>query len=378
LIHGVLASERKELSREGETFSKGAEMTHSIWRGPTARRALVLFMGLALLLSAPSSRAARADEGPAYGPELQGFDYPWPVSHFSLSSQRVRLDMAYLDVKPDKPNGRTAVLLHGKNFCAATWRNTISALKDAGYRVIAPDQIGFCKSSKPESYQFSFQQLAANTHALLAALGVKRAAIIGHSTGGMLAIRYGLMYPEAVEQLVLVDPIGLEDWKAKGVPWLSVDQWRERELNATADSIRDYERATYYAGAWSPAYEIWVNMQAGLVRGSGRATVATNFARIDDMIYTQPVFYEFDRLMMPVLLVIGDKDTTAIGKDLVSPALRATLGDYPALGKAAAARIPHAKLVEFPDLGHAPQIQAPEVFNKALLEGLAEGAAQAK
>ena len=40
------------------------------------------------------------------------------------------------------------------------------------------------------------------------------------------------------------------------------------------------------------------------------------------------------------------------------------------LGKAVAARIPHAKLVEFPDLGHAPQIQAPERFHKALLEGL--------
>jgi pimeloyl-ACP methyl ester carboxylesterase len=43
----------------------------------------------------------------------------------------------------------------------------------------------------------------------------------------------------------------------------------------------------------------------------------------------------------------------------------------PALGKAAAARIPHARLVEFPDLGHAPQLQAPEVFHKALLDGLA-------
>jgi pimeloyl-ACP methyl ester carboxylesterase len=59
--------------------------------------------------------------------------------------------------------------------------------------------------------------------------------------------------------------------------------------------------------------------------------------------------------------------------------VRSGLGDYPALGKAAAARIPHAHLVEFPDLGHAPQIQAPERFHEALLGWLAgrpDGAAQ--
>jgi pimeloyl-ACP methyl ester carboxylesterase len=78
---------------------------------------------------------------------------------------------------------------------------------------------------------------------------------------------------------------------------------------------------------------------------------------------------------MPVLLMIGDKDTTAIGKDLAPQDVRATLGNYPVLGKMAAAQIPNAKLVEFPDLGHAPQIQAPERFHKALLEGLLSPAA---
>ena len=68
--------------------------------------------------------------------------------------------------------------------------------------------------------------------------------------------------------------------------------------------------------------------------------------------------------------MIGDKDTTAIGKDLAPASVRAGLGDYPALGEAAAARIPHATLVEFPNLGHAPQIQAPDAFHTALLDGL--------
>ena len=324
--------------------------------------------GLVLGLLPMASHAA--PDGPAYGPELQGFAYPWPVSHFRFTSQGDALDMAYMDVKPAAPNGRTVVLLHGKNFCAATWQASITTLTAAGYRVVAPDQIGFCKSSKPAHYQFSFQQLAGNTHALLASLGIARATILGHSTGGMLGIRYALMYPGDVEQLVLVDPIGLEDWKAKGVPWQSVDGWYQQELRTTADSIRDYERQTYYAGTWQPGYEPWVQMLAGMYRGPGRAAVAWDSALLYDMIYTQPVFYELEHLSMPVLLMIGDKDTTAIGKALAPPAIRATLGDYPVLGKAAAARIPHVRLVEFPGLGHAPQIQAPEMFHKVLLDGL--------
>jgi pimeloyl-ACP methyl ester carboxylesterase len=111
-------------------------------------------------------------------------------------------------------------------------------------------------------------------------------------------------------------------------------------------------------------------MLAGMYRGPGRDIVAWNSALLYDMIYTQPVFYEFEKIAVPVLLLIGDKDTTALGKNLAPPAVRAALGNYPVLGKAAAARIPHALLVEFADLGHSPQIQAPEVFHKALLDGL--------
>jgi pimeloyl-ACP methyl ester carboxylesterase len=316
------------------------------------------------------SAAPAADDGPRYGPRLEGFEYPWPVSRFSFTSQGETLEMAYMDVKVAAPNGKVAVLLHGKNFCSATWQDTIAVLSAAGYRVIALDQIGFCKSSKPKHYQFTFQQLAGNTRALLASLGISRATLIGHSTGGMIGIRYALMYPDDLDQLVLVDPIGLEDWKAKGVPWQSVDAWYQEDLKTTADSIRDYERTTYYAGNWDPKYERWVQMLAGMYRGPGRDLVAWNSALLSDMIYTQPVFYEFEKISVPVLLMIGDKDTTAIGKNRAPPDIRATLGNYPVLGKAAAARIPRAKLVEFPDLGHAPQIQAPADFHKALLDGL--------
>lgn len=331
---------------------------------------LVLFL---LALAFVTSFVHAADDGPAYGEELEGFEYPATVHRFNFTSQNTALQMAYMDVSPVSPNGRTVVVLHGKNFCAATWEQSIAKLTAAGYRVIAPDQIGFCKSSKPRRYQYTFQQLARNTHALLRHLGVTGAVIMGHSTGGMLAARFALMYPDMTEQVVLVNPIGLEDWKALGVPSLSIDQWFERELGTNATRIRDYERATYYAGQWRPEYERWVQMLAGLYRGAGKDIVAWNSALIYDMIYTQPVVYEFGLLRMPVLLLMGLQDTTAIGKDLSPPSLRAKLGNYAQLGKITAKAIPTATLIEFPALGHAPQIQDPEAFHAALLRELSMG-----
>ena len=331
--------------------------------------AAALTPGIASWAQTPDSPPP-AQPAPRYGALLEDFDYPYPVQHFRFSSQGTPLQMAYMDVQGEPSNGRTVVLLHGKNFCAATWEQTIKVLAQAGYRVIAPDQIGFCKSDKPARYQYSFQQLAHNTHALLASLGVPQATLIGHSTGGMLAVRYALMYPQQTAQLVLVNPIGLEDWKAKGVPALTIDAWQARERANTADAIRRYEQATYYAGNWKPEYERWVGMLAGMLQGPGQDEVASSLARLDDMIFNQPVVYEFGLIRVPTLLLIGDKDTTAIGKDLVPPAQRALLGRYPALAQAARAAIPGATLVEFADMGHAPQIQDPAAFHAALLHGL--------
>ncbi|MGU3663694.1 alpha/beta fold hydrolase [Methylobacterium sp. A49B] len=324
-----------------------------------------------LTLALPGSAPAEPLPQPAYGPELEGFAYPFPVERFTFTSQRQPLQMAYLDIRPATPNGRTVVLLHGKNFCAATWESQIRALGAAGYRVVAPDQIGFCKSSKPAAYQFTFRQLAENTHALLGKLGIERPVVVGHSTGGMLAAHYALLYPKEVEQLVLVNPVGLEDWSARGLPPISLEQWYQRELKVSAASIRAYETATYYAGTWEPRYDQWVDMLAGLNNGPGKEAVAWDSALLYDMIVTQPVVYRFPQIAVPTLLLIGQKDNTAIGKDLAPPELRASLGNYPELGKAAAKAIPGARLVAFPELGHAPQMSDPDGFNKALIEGIA-------
>jgi pimeloyl-ACP methyl ester carboxylesterase len=329
-----------------------------------------MLLGLAILAVLTSTPSTRAAERPTYGVELEGFDYPHEVHRYHFKSQGSDVSMAYMDVKPQAGNGKTAVLLHGRNFCAATWEKTIAVLSKAGFRVIAPDQIGFCKSTKPTGYQFSIQQLATNTNALLASLGIARPKIIGHSFGGMLAIRYALMYPDRVEQIVLVNPIGLEDWQAAGVPFLDLDRGLAIEKATTFDSIKQYQQKVYYAGQWKPEYDRWVEMSAGMYTGPGADRIAQTQARIAEMAFIQPVVHEFERIRVPTLLMIGQLDGTALGANRAPADVAKQLGNYPELGRAAARRIPNATLVEFPDLGHAPQIQAPDQFHEALLKAL--------
>lgn len=303
----------------------------------------------------------------AIDPDATNYAYPYPVAFYAFDSQREHLRMAYLDVHPSTPNGRSVLLLHGKNFSAAAWATSIELLAQRGFRVIAPDQIGFGKSTKPLNYQYSFAQLAQNTRALLASLGIARCAVVGHSMGGMLATRYALNYPEAVERLVLVDPIGLEDYQAL-VPYRSVDAWYADELQQTPDKIREYQRKAYYAGAWNDAYEQLAKLQMGMTKHPDYARVAWSSARLYDMILTQPIVHDLPRLKPPTGLIIGLRDKTALGKNFAAPEVAATMGDYTQLGKRARDAIPGAKLIEIEGAGHIPQVEAFDRYRDALLE----------
>lgn len=309
-------------------------------------------------------------------PSVWDYPYPWPVQYHNLTSQRSILSMAYMDVAPTYYDTNTnttnaIVLLHGKNFCGATWEDTARRLSSRGYRVIVPDQIGFCKSSKPPAYQFSLQQLAYNTHSLLDSLNITSAKILGHSMGGMLATRFALMYPNVTSHLILTNPIGLEDWKALGVPWRSIDLLYADELKSNYTSIRNYQQATYYVNTWKPEYDTWVNMLVSLYQlpEEGK-TFAYDMALTTDAVLTQPVVYEFGLVKAKTLLLIGSKDNTAIGKAWSPPEVQAKLGKYVVLGKETAEKIPGAELVEFEDLGHSPQVQESERYHQALFEWL--------
>jgi pimeloyl-ACP methyl ester carboxylesterase len=307
-------------------------------------------------------------------PSTWNYTYPWPIHYHNISSQQLNLSMAYMDVAPTHINttkNNTIVLLHGKNFCGATWEDSARRLSAWGYRVIVPDQIGFCKSSKPPAYQYSLQQLAYNTNSLLANLGIGQVKVLGHSMGGMLASRYALMYPNTTSHLILTNPLGLEDWKALGVPYRPIDLLYKDELAATYTSIRTYQQATYYVNTWKPEYDVWVNMLLSLYQLSGEnKTFAYDQALVTEAILNQPVVYELPLIKARTLLMIGAKDNTAIGKAWSLPDVQKKLGKYEILGRAAANTIPGAALVEFENLGHSPQVQDSASYHKALFSWL--------
>jgi len=325
---------------------------------------------------ASAAVAAPVHDVPGTGPldaALSGYAYPFPVERYVVDAQGQRLEMAYMDIGAG--DAGTVVLMHGKNFSGAYWARTARDLVARGYRVVMPDQIGFGKSSKPTSFQYTFDALAFHTDSLLQALDVDSAIVVGHSMGGMLAARFALAYTARIDALVLVNPIGLEDWR-RHVPYQPVSAWVEAERRKTPASIRAYMQRNYFDGRWRDAFDELVAIQAGWVTGPDRDRLAFVSALTYDMIFTQPVVTEFDRIAAPTLLVIGTRDRTALGRQRVAPDVARGLGRYDELGKKAAAVIPDATLVELDDVGHVPFFEAYDAWFDALAAFLTARAAQ--
>ncbi len=305
----------------------------------------------------------------SYDAELSTYSYDYPVKFFNLSSQQSSLKMAYSYLKPkgDKP---TVVLMHGKNFNGHYWTSTAKYLNEAGYGVLIPDQIGFGKSSKPKDYQFSFPALANNTHQLITSLGIKRPIVLGHSMGGMLASRYALMFPEQVRKLILLNPIGLENYLSY-VQYKDTDFFYDLELGKTPEKIIAYQKQNYYDGKWNQDYEQLTHFLSGQIQGPDHELMAWVNAKTYDMIFTQPVITEFDQFKMPVALILGTRDRTGPGRNWKKPGVEYQLGRYDELGKTAANLIPTAHLIELKDIGHLPHIENFELFKKAMNKALA-------
>ncbi|KMQ69439.1 alpha/beta hydrolase [Chryseobacterium sp. FH2] len=299
--------------------------------------------------------------------ELTNYEYPYKVHFINLKSQNNDLKMAYMDVRPKNPNGKIMMLLHGKNFNGAYWKKTAQDLSDKGFRVIIPDQIGFGKSSKPQSYQFSFSQLAENTKAILDELKVDKAIILGHSMGGMVATRFTLLYPEKVQKLILENPIGLEDYKTFA-GYQTIDEAYQSELKNTAETYKNYQLKFYYDNKWKDEYQPWLDLIAGWTLHSDYPKVAWDAALTSDMIYNQPVCYEFKNIKTPTLLIIGTRDRTAIGKDRAPKELQPKMGQYQELGKKTQQQIIGSKLVEIENVGHLPHIEVYDKFWNALYD----------
>ncbi len=292
--------------------------------------------------------------------------YPYEVKYFSLEIENQSLQMAYMDVQPANHNGKNIILFHGKNFNGYYWKDVIQFLVEDGYRVIVPDQIGWGRSSAPNIH-YSFHLLAENNSKLLEYLGISKVNVIGHSMGGMLAARFTLMYPETVEKLVLENPIGLEDYRTF-VPYLTLAELLEKEQASTYASLKKYQM-TYYP-IWKPEYEQYVKAQAEQLYKPNYSEIALANALTTQMVYEQPVVYEFANIKIPTLLIIGQEDRTVIGKDKLPQEMKQKYGQYPQLGKKIAGQIPGSKLIELDGVGHIPHIQVLPDFKNGVTEFL--------
>jgi pimeloyl-ACP methyl ester carboxylesterase len=105
-----------------------------------------------------------------------------------------------LHVVEDGPeDGPPVVLAHGFPELAYSWRHQIPALAAAGYRVIAPDQRGYGRSSRPEAVtDYDITHLTGDLVGLLDDVGAEKAVFIGHDWGSMVVWQSALLHPERV------------------------------------------------------------------------------------------------------------------------------------------------------------------------------------
>ena len=222
------------------------------------------FGALVLLAVVISAQAAWAQSRPVAAPSdvrpgsitSEDVPYPHPTTYLPLTLYGQDVRMAFMDVQPaGTPNGHTIVLFHGNNFAGFYFGGIIEALRKEGFRVVAPDQIGYGRSSKP-IIPYNLNDMARNTRQILQSLKIGRAMVIGHSMGGMLATRFATQYPEIVERLVLYNPIGLVDQRFTR-PAGSVDEAYRQTLAATYPSVKAalMRYVAHDESKWTPEFE---------------------------------------------------------------------------------------------------------------------------
>ncbi|GAA4437726.1 alpha/beta hydrolase [Bremerella cremea] len=330
---------------------------------------MVRGLGLLALVLLTASVAFAQEGELSFDARLSGYDYPFPVETYKFRSQEQDLEMAYMYLPPKEDDKAVVTLLHGKNFNGAYWKTTADLLQSLGYGVLMPDQIGFGKSTKAKAYQYSFPAFAQNTKGLLDSLKIDKTIVVGHSMGGMLASRFALLYPDATEKLILVNPIGLENY-LQYVQYKDVDFFYQNELKQSPEKIVAYQKKNYYDGQWNDDYEALTEPLVGWVQGPDWNDIAYVNALTYDMIFTQSVIEEFKDFQVPVTLIIGTRDRTGPGRNWMREGVEHELGRYDLLGAQVKARNPDIEVIELSGLGHLPQIESFDLFREAFEMGL--------
>ncbi len=240
--------------------------------------------------------------------------------------------------------GDAVVLLHGFGCDTRLWNDLAPMLADR-YRVVAYDQRGYGRSTLPAGPYAPHDDLAA----LLDALDIGRAHLVGLSRGGGIALDATLTYPDRVRSLTLVDAmLGGYRWSPEF-----------RAMNsATATLARDVglgEAKTYWLRT-SLLESAWRRPGAGegcaamLADYSGWHWLNADPARN----LRPPAIERLGEVAVPTLVIVGEED----------------IADFRQIADRLAADIPGAQLVVLPRVGHMSNMEDPVPFNQIVLSFL--------
>lgn len=293
--------------------------------------------------------------------------YPYPTSYLPLTLYGQDVRIAFMDVAPaGAPNGHTVVLFHGNNFAGFYFGPVIDALREAGFRVVVPDQIGYGRSSKP-IIPYNLHDMARNTREILRSLKVEKAMIVGHSMGGMLAARFATQFPDVTERVVLYNPIGLVDPRYSR-PWASTDEAYQRTLASTYPTIRAgiMRYVAHNEAAWTPEFERYTRIRYAWTLGADWPRLAMVQALVGQVIYFDQVVDDWAHIKAPTLAFGGAEDM-----------LPGSSAVFQERMKFVAATIPNGngRLLLLPGLGHVPHLEAPAKTLPPLVAFLKEGLA---
>jgi abhydrolase domain-containing protein 6 len=198
-------------------------------------------------------------------------------------------------------HGEPVVLLHGFGASADSWNRFAKPLTKR-YRVIAPDQPGWGASTRLETASYGYPAQVERLHQFLAALGLKRVHMVGHSMGGFIASAYAARYPDEIITLGLIAPHGmvepvaskLANDVAKGDNWL------------VATSHQEFDRLLNNVFARRPyAPKAVLNyLAAHAIRNSAKSAKIFAEMQTND----PPLADRLGNVTAPALIIWGDQD----------------------------------------------------------------------
>ena len=247
--------------------------------------------------------------------------------------------------------GEPLVLIAGLGYSSLMWHKMVPGLTQH-FQVITFDNRGVGETDKPAG-PYTAQMLADDTAGLLTALGISRAAILGHSMGGFIAQHLTLRHPPLVRKLVLVSTSAGGATHVKPAPEIA------------ALLIRDPNEAI----------ETRVRRARSMVTGPGFAeTHPEDIARAIEHAFRFPMSPEAYLRQLGAVETHFNRGTRARLSEIRVPTL-VIHGDCDPLvpypnGQVLAAEIPGAKFLTLPGVGHLPHVEAAEQFNRAVMEFL--------